>query len=169
MSSSPPPGDTNGARLRRIVRRWPWLPSSIAWVSVVAVICLVRHHYTGIYGFSTANYGWLAFTVVGGAVLAWRLAGGPPAYQRFLRPVLAAAVAFVLCVLAVALMGLIFLPDHPLQGGGSTMGALGGALHPLGRAFPVAEAVLVIGFAAEILKPLWHAVRGATGHGDRSR
>jgi hypothetical protein len=158
LSSSEPPRRITGNRPWRIVRRWPWLPASIAWVVVVGLVCAVRHHYTGIYGFSTANYGWLAFSLVGGAVLAWRLAGGPPAYQRVLRPLLAAAVAFVLCAVAVSLMGLVFLPSHPLQGGGATEGPLFGALHPLGRALPVAEGVLVVGYVAELVKPLWRLV-----------
>jgi hypothetical protein len=63
----------------------------------------------------------------------------------------------------VALMGLIFLPDQPLQGGGATEGPLGGVLHPLGRALPVAEVVIVVGYLGELTKPLWRAVRRAIG------
>src|SRR4051794_20216199 len=103
---------------------WPWRVSAIAWLVVVVLVGLVRHHYTGIYGFSTANYGWLAFAIFGGSVLAWRLAGRPPFLLAVVRPLLPAAVAFVLCAVAVALMGVIFLPSRPLQGGGATEGPL---------------------------------------------
>lgn len=68
-------------RLRRLVRLWPWRASVIAWLLVVIPVGLVRGHFSGIYGFSTANYGWLAFTLVGGSGLAWRLAGTPPVIQ----------------------------------------------------------------------------------------
>lgn len=143
-----------------VVRMWPWRVSVIAWLVVVVLVGLVRHRYTGIYGFSTANYGWLAFTIFGGSVLAWRLAGRPPFLWGMVRPLLVAAIAFVLCAIAVALMGVIFLPSHPLQGGGDTEGPLWGALHPLGRALPVAMIVVVVGYVAELLRGVWaHARR----------
>jgi hypothetical protein len=69
----------NGSR--RLVRLWPWRASVIAWLLVVIPVGLVRGHFSGIYGFSTANYGWFAFTLVGGSGLAWRLAGTPPVIQ----------------------------------------------------------------------------------------
>ncbi|MFG1708800.1 hypothetical protein ACFLIM_36945 [Nonomuraea sp. M3C6] len=162
MSQSMRSKGKTGVGLRWVVRRWPWRASVIAWLLVAVPLGLVRGHYSGIYGFSTANYGWLAFTVVGGSGCAWRLAGTPPVYRRLLRPMLAGAIAFVLCAVAVALMGLIFLPDRPLQGGGATEGPLGGALHPLGRALPVAEVVIAVGYLGELAKPLWRAVRQAT-------
>ncbi len=156
---SEPRPRTTGRRLLTVVRGWPWRVSVIAWLAVVVLVSLFRHHYTGIYGFSTANYGWLAFTLVGGSVLAWRSAGAQPLYLGLVRPLLAAATAFVLCAVAVALMGLIFLPDRPLQGGGDAVGPLGGALHPLGRALPVAEVVLVVGYVGEMVKPGWRLLR----------
>lgn len=141
--------------LSGVVRRWPWRASAVAWLTVVVVVGVLRPHFSGIYGFSTANYGWLAFTVVGGSGLAWRLAGAPPGYLRLVRPLSAGASAFVLCAVAVVLMGLVFLPGQPLQGGGDTVGPLGGALHPLGRALPVAEVVTVVGYVCELAKPVW--------------
>lgn len=141
-----------------IVHTWPWAMAGIAWLVVVGIVSAVRHHYTGIYGFSTANYGWLAFTIVGGSGFAWRIAGKPPLWLGFLRPLLAGAVAFVFCALAVAAMGFIFVPSHPLQGGGETMGPLWGALHPLGRAWPAAQAVIVIGYVGELIRTGWFAM-----------
>jgi hypothetical protein len=150
---------TSRTRIRKVSGRWPWRASVIAWLVVVGVVAAVRHHYTGIYGFSTANYGWLAFSLVGGAVLAWRLAGTPPTILAAVRPLLAGLIAFVVCAVAVMLMGLIFLPGRPLQGGGDTVGPLGGLLHPFGRALPVAELVVLIGYVAELTKPLWRRIR----------
>jgi hypothetical protein len=146
-------------RIRMVLGRWPWRPSVLAWLAMVGVIAAVRHHYTGIYGFSTANYGWLAFTLVGGAVLAWRLAGTAPMILALIRPLLAGLIAFLVCAVAVILMGLIFLPDRPLQGGGDTVGPLGGLLHPFGRALPVAEVVVVTGYVSEFIKSLWGRAR----------
>lgn len=135
-----------------LVQTWPWALSCIAWVVVVALVSAFRHHYTGIYGFSTANYGWLAFTIFGGAGFAWRIAGKHPLALGLIRPLLAGAVAFVFCAVAVAATGFIFVPSHPLQGGGDTMGPLWGALHPLGRALPAAEVVVVLGYLFELLR-----------------
>lgn len=137
----------------------------IAWLAVVVLVGLVRRRYSGIYGFSTANYGWLAFAIAGGSVLAWRLAGDRPFLLGLVRPLLAAGSAFVLCAVAVALMGLIFLPDRPLQGGGATEGPLGGALHPLGRALPVAEIVAVVGYLGELSKVSWKNFAGRRRRG----
>lgn len=148
-----------------IARLWPWRAAAIAWLVMVVLVGLVRHHYTGIYGFSMANYGWLAFTIVGGAGLAWRLAGRPPWPLALARPLLAAAVAFVFCMLAVIAMGLIFLPGRPLQGGGDTAGPLGGLFHPMGRAFPVAMVVVLLGYACELLRGMW----ALAGNGPRDR
>ena len=150
---------TSRTWIRRVLGRWPWRASMIAWLVVVGVVAAIRHHYTGIYGFSTANYGWLAFSLIGGTVLAWRLAGTPPMILALVRPLLAGLIAFVVCAVAVILMGLIFLPDRPLQGGGDTVGPLGGLLHPFGRALPVAEVVVLTGYAAELIKSLWRRIR----------
>jgi hypothetical protein len=117
-------------------------------------VAAVRHHYTGIYGFSTTNYGWLAFSLVGGVLLAWRSAGTPPLISALVRPLLVGSIVFVVCTVAVILTGLVFLPSRPLQGGGDTVGPLGGLLHPFGRALPVAEAVVVLGYVAELIKTL---------------
>ncbi len=134
------------------MQTWPWKLSWITWVIAVGLVSVFRHHYTGIYGFSTANYGWLAFTIFGGAGFAWRIAGRRPLSLGFIRPLLAGGIAFAFCAIAVAAMGFIFVPSHPLQGGGDTIGPLWGALHPLARALPVAEVVIVLGYIFEVLK-----------------
>lgn len=144
------------------VHTWPWLLSVIAWVVVVVLVSILRPHFTGIYGFSTANYGWLAFTIFGGVGFAWRMAGKPPLLFGLARPLIAGSAAFIICAVVVAAMGFIFVPSHPLQGGGDTMGPLWGALHPLGRALPVAEVVIVLGYVGELVKGIIYTLRKST-------
>src|SRR5262249_51779424 len=70
-----------------------------------------RFNFAGIEGFSTTNYGWLAFSLVGGVGLAWRLAKRPAGRWLLLRPLVAPALSFIVCFVAVAVMGVLFLPD----------------------------------------------------------
>lgn len=75
----------------------------------------MRHFdFTGIEGFSTTNYGWLAFGLVGGAGLAWRLAKPPAGWWLLLRPLAPPVLTFVACFIAVTLMGLVFIPGQPV-------------------------------------------------------
>jgi len=79
------------------------------------VIGALRHFdFAGIEGFSTTNYGWIAFSLVGGVGLAWRLAQPPGRWWLLVRPLVAPALAFATCFVAVTMMGLLFLPGQPL-------------------------------------------------------
>lgn len=79
------------------------------------VIGAVRHFdFAGIEGFSTTNYGWLAFSLIGGTGLAWRMARPPARWWLLLRPLVAPALAFAVSFVLVTLMGLLFLPGQPL-------------------------------------------------------
>jgi hypothetical protein len=101
---------------RRLVRRWPWRASILAAVTADLIIGGFRHFdFAGIEGFSTTNYGWLAFSLVGGVGLAWRLAKRPAGRALLLRPLVAPALSFITCFIAVTVMGLLFLPDQPLS------------------------------------------------------
>jgi hypothetical protein len=98
------------------VRRWPWVTSLIAALAVDLIIGAIRHFdFNGINGFSTLNYGWLAFSFVGGVVFAWRIAGAPARGWAVLRVLIAPITAFVLCYLLVTVTGAIFLPDQPIM------------------------------------------------------
>lgn len=119
---------------------------------VAGLFTAFRRSFTGVEGFSSSNWGWLAFTTIGGSVLAWRLAGRAPLRLGLIRPLVAGAVAFLLCAMAQALMGVIFLPSHPLRGAGDTVGPLGGALHPLVRSQIVPMIVVPVGYVSELLR-----------------
>jgi hypothetical protein len=94
---------------------WPWRAALLAALAVDLIIGAVRHFdFAGIEGFSTTNYGWLAFSLVGGVGLAWRLARRPAGWWLLVRPLVASAMTFVSCFLAVTLMGLMFLPHQPV-------------------------------------------------------
>jgi hypothetical protein len=78
-----------------MARQWPWRTSFIIAALVVLAIGAVRHwDFNGIEGFSTTNYGWLVFSLVGGIGLAWRLARSPGGRRTPLRPLAAACLAF---------------------------------------------------------------------------
>ncbi|GAA5012609.1 hypothetical protein [Actinopolymorpha pittospori] len=132
--------------LGTLARTWPWITSVIAAAVVNAIVGTARHFdYRGIEGFSTTNYGWLAFTLVGGLVFAWRLARRPSWLGALVRPVIAAAVSYALCFVAVTTTGLIFLPDQSLAETLTTDAP--------GRSLPVAVLVLVFGCLAELIRP----------------
>jgi hypothetical protein len=98
-----------------VLRMWPWRAALIAALAVDLIIGAVRRFdFAGIEGFSTTNYGWLAFSLVGGVGLAWRLARRPAGWWLLVRPLVASAMTFVSCFLAVTLMGLMFLPHQPV-------------------------------------------------------
>jgi hypothetical protein len=94
---------------------WPWVTSVVVAVIVDLIIGAVRRFdFAGINGFSTLNYGWLAFTLVGGIVFAWRIARVPAGWWILLRMLVAPVTAYVLCYVLVTLTGLVFLPDQSL-------------------------------------------------------
>lgn len=105
-------------RIRRpaaISRQWPWRAALIAAAFVDLLIGAARRFdFRGIEGFSTTNYGWLAFSLVGGIGLAWRLARPPAGSWLVARALIAPAVSFVFCFVAVTVMGLVFLPHQPV-------------------------------------------------------
>src|SRR5262245_34144611 len=110
--------DTTVAQYERtsLLRKWPWRASIGAAVIVDLIIGgFRRFNFAGIEGFSTMNYGWLAFSLVGGVGLAWRLAKRPAGRWLLLRPLVAPALAFMVCFVAVTLMALLFLPDQSLS------------------------------------------------------
>ncbi|WP_330178803.1 hypothetical protein OHB26_19990 [Nocardia sp. NBC_01503] len=136
----------------RTLSMWPWVASLAAAAVVDLVIGAVRRFdFHGINGFSTTNYGWLAFTLVGGVGFAWRLAGTPLTPLRVMRPLVAPAVAFALCFVAVTITGLVFLPNQSLSETLTTDAP--------GRALTVGEVVLVFGVLAEVLRAAARARR----------
>ena len=102
------------ASLGALLRLWPWVASLAAAAFVDVLIGAVRHFdFTGIEGFSTTNYGWLAFSLIGGLGLAWRLAKQPARWRVPVRALVAPALSFITCFVAVTVMGLLFLPHQP--------------------------------------------------------
>lgn len=98
-----------------LVRMWPWVASLVAAAVADLIIGALRHFdFAGIEGFSTTNWGWIAFSLVGGIGLAWRLAKPPGRWWLMVRPLAAPILAFVVCFVAVTVMGLLFLPGQPL-------------------------------------------------------
>ncbi|MGY2062766.1 hypothetical protein ACW9HQ_48445, partial [Nocardia gipuzkoensis] len=125
--------------------RWPWLASLAAAACVDLVVGGARHFdFHGINGFSTLDYGWLAGTVVGGVGFAWRLARSPLTPLRAARPLLAAALSYGLCFVAVTITALVFLPEQSLSETLTTDAS--------GRALVIGEAVLILGVIAELLR-----------------
>ncbi|HEY1093563.1 MAG TPA: hypothetical protein VGE61_02585, partial [Glycomyces sp.] len=55
---------------------WPWLWAGACGAAVAAAFGLARGEYHGISGFSSTNFGWLVFTLVGGIVYGVRQADG---------------------------------------------------------------------------------------------
>lgn len=138
---------------RAALALWPWRAATAAWLLVVVVIGALRQgNFHGIEGFSTTNYGWLAFSITGGIGLAWRLARRAGTWQALARPLIAAAVAFAVCFAAVVIMGLLFIPDQSL---GETL-----TTDAPGRALPVAMVVGTVGYLIEAVRNAgWAAKR----------
>lgn len=98
-----------------VLRLWPWRAAILATIVVDLVIGAARRFdFADIYGFSTTNYGWLVFSLVGGVGLAWRLARPPAGWWLLPRALIAPALSFITCFAAVTVMGLVFLPRQPL-------------------------------------------------------
>jgi hypothetical protein len=139
---------------RSLLRLWPWVGSLTAAAVVDLVIGALRNFdFGGIEGFSTTNYGWLAFNLVGGVGFAWRMAKPPARWWVLLRPLAAPALAFVACFVAVILMGLLFLPEQPVTETLTTDAP--------GRAFWLSVLVAVCSCACEAL---WALIRLARRH-----
>ena len=137
---------------RTLLRLWPWAGSLAAAAVVDLVIGALRHFdFVGIEGFSTTNYGWLAFSLVGGVGSAWRLAKPPARWWLLLRPLAAPALAFAACFVTVTLMGLLFLPGQPVTETLTTDAS--------GRAFWLGVLVAVFSCACEALWALIRQVR----------
>jgi hypothetical protein len=135
---------TSTVRLRALLGRWPWFASVVAASAVDLVIGAARaFDFSGIEGFSTTNYGWLALGLVGGTGLGWRLAQQPGGWRASLRAMAAGALTFVIVFLAVTATALVFLPEQPLQETVTTDAP--------GRAAWVALAVAVFSGAFELL------------------
>jgi hypothetical protein len=140
------------ASARSLLRLWPWTASLAAAAVVDLVIGALRHFdFGGIEGFSTTNYGWLAFSLVGGVGLAWRMAKPPARWWLLLRPLVAPASAFVACFVTVTLMALLFLPGQPVTETLTTDAP--------GRAFWLSVLVAVCSCACEALWALIRQVR----------
>lgn len=132
-------------RAAYLLSAWPWATSLFAATIVDVLIGAARHfNFHGIWGFSTVNYGWLAFALVGGMVFAWRSAKRRLTPAATVRPFVAAAASFMLCFVAVTVTGLVFLPGQSL---GETI-----TTDAPGRSFPVAVIVLAFGYIAELLR-----------------
>lgn len=98
-------------RAAYLLSAWPWATSLFAATIVDVLIGAARHfNFHGIWGFSTVNYGWLAFALVGGMVFAWRSAKRRLTPAATVRPFVAAAASFMLCFVAVTVTGLFFSP-----------------------------------------------------------
>jgi hypothetical protein len=144
------------ASLGALLRLWPWVGSLAAAAFVDVLIGAVRHFdFTGIEGFSTTNYGWLAFSLVGGVGLAWRLAKQPARWRLPVRPLVAPALSFLACFVAVTVMGLLFLPHQPLTETLTTDAP--------GRAFWLSLLVAIGSGTCEALWRITRLVRGDLG------
>lgn len=151
MAGSPSTG-VAGHGARAFISLWPWVAS----LSVAAVVDLAiggaRHFdFHGINGFSTTNYGWVAFAVVGGVGFAWRMARAPVTPSRPARPLIAAALSYALCFTAVTITALVFLPEQGLRETLTTDAP--------GRALPVGAVVLVFGVFTEVFRAVGRARR----------
>ncbi|MDN5913991.1 MAG: hypothetical protein L0I76_02550 [Pseudonocardia sp.] len=110
---------------------------------MTVAIAVGRGEFHGISAFSSTNFGWLAFILVGGVVYGWRRADGRALPWAPLRPLLAGALSFIICVVAVCLTGLLFLPEQPVL---TTL-----MTDAVGRARPVALLVVIVGYFAELV------------------
>lgn len=136
----------------RLVRLWPWISSAAAALIINLIIGAGRQwNFRGISGFSTTNYGWLAFASVGGIIFAWRLADGRLFPLGLVRPLLASAVACAFCVVTVTTMGLIFLPEQSLVETVTTDAP--------GRSLPIGILVLAAGYVIELGKAFTRLAR----------
>ncbi|MFG3339370.1 hypothetical protein [Glycomyces sp. NPDC048151] len=124
---------------------WPWLWASAAGLAVAAALGLTRGEYHGISGFSSTNFGWLVFTLVGGIVYGVRQADGR-LLPGLLRPIRAGALAFALCTAAVCVTGLVFLPEQSLW---TTL-----TTDAVGRAWVMAVPVAAVAYPVEIVKAI---------------
>lgn len=139
-------------RLGAALRMWPWRSAMAAWLLVVVLIGAVRGgDFHGIEGFSTTNYGWLAFCITGGIGLASRLAARPATWQRLARPLAAAAFAAAVCFVAVVVMGLLFIPHQSL---GETL-----TTDAPGRSLPVGMVVATAGYLIEVVRAAGRAAK----------
>lgn len=146
-------------RERAGLRLWPWRAALLAAAVVDLLIGAVRRFdFGGIEGFSTTNYGWLAFSAVGGIGLGWRLARPPAGWWVPLRALIAPALSFITCFVAVTAMGLIFLPHQPVTETLTTDAP--------GRAMWLA---LLVALASCGCEALWVAIRFVRKGSDRSR
>ena len=135
--------------IQTALRLWPWKAAIITAIVVDLVIGAARRFdFVGIYGFSTTNYGWLAFSLVGGAGLAWRLAKPPAGWRLPLRALVAPVMSFITCFVTVTVMGVVFLPHQSLTETLTTDAP--------GRAVWLALLVALVSCACEAL---WLAVR----------
>lgn len=140
------------AALRSMVRMWPWTAALVAAAVVNLLIGGLRgFDYHGINGFSTTNYGWMAFALVGGVVFAWRLAHWRMSRLGLLRPVLAAGAAYVWSFVLVTISGVLFLPQQPIS---VTM-----ATDAAGRSLPVGLLVLAAAVVMMVLRWAGRALR----------
>lgn len=140
---------------------WPWLGAGAVGAGVAGIFGMVRGGYDGISGFSSTNFGWLAFALIGGVVYCARQSDGRLLPWGFLRPVRAGALAFVLCTIAVCVTGLVFLPEQPLMVTLTT--------DAVGRAWVVAVPVIVIGLCVEAARSLGRVVTLGRSWRRRSR
>jgi hypothetical protein len=131
------------------LRLWPWAAATIAAVVVDLTIGAIRHlDFGGIEGFSTMNYGWLTFGLVGGSGFASRLAKRPAGWRVLPRVLVAPLAAFTVVFLTVTVMAVWFLPGQSL---GETL-----TTDAPGRAFWLS---LLVGIVAAAVELWWLAVR----------
>lgn len=137
---------------RVLARKWPWITAIVAALIVDLLIGAARQFdFVGINGFSTVNYGWLAFALVGGIVFAWRLAGRRQSWLGLLRPLVPAVASYVICFVLVSITGQVFLPGQSL---GETL-----TTDAPGRSLPVAIIVFVLAVVFELVRSAWRRVR----------
>jgi hypothetical protein len=117
-----------------------------AWLLVVVVIGALPHgDFHGILGVQRHELRLVAFSITGGVGYAWRLGRRRPAtWQALTRPLIAAAAAYAICFVAVAVMRLLFIPQQSL---GVTL-----ITDSPGRALPVAVVVAAVGYLLEIVR-----------------
>ncbi|SEB44975.1 hypothetical protein SAMN04489806_0674 [Paramicrobacterium humi] len=132
-----------------VILRWPWITALVAAAVVDLYFAIIRRFdFVGITGFSTLNYGWLAFGVAGGFVFAWRLARRFIGWRAVWRTFIAPLSAFFLVFVAVVLTGLVFIPEQPVRETFLTDAP--------GRAIWVGAAVLVGSAVIEAVRAISH-------------
>ena len=149
------------ARLNLTLRGWPWWSSSTSGVITLALMLILYagEPLRGIALASATNMSVFVFCLVGGAVSAYRAAGGVSLWWALVRALTGGLVPALLCWLAVVLLRQAILADEPLAESVFQDG--------FGRSIVVYQVAVAVGLLTAIVKWTVHRVRAALGNGVR--